>query len=134
MIPYISEKRHDPRFSVHLEVGFTIVDQRTSARITAYHPAILVNRSQGGCCLMVNDLQISGFDLQKCVESVKLYYIIVSLGGRRGDEQPFELKGFVRWIHGTGEEGKAGFVLGLELVPLSDEPPAVRGVRVVGHS
>lgn len=135
MIPHISEKRHYSRFSVHLEVGFTIVDENTSARITAYHPAILVNRSQGGCCLMVKERQVSGFDLRKCVESVKLYYILISLGGRRGDEQPFELKGFVRWIHGVGEEGKDGFIIGLELVPPSDESGGATGrARVVGHS
>lgn len=130
MLPQTSDRRHDSRFSVHLEVGFTIVDEKTSSRITGYHPAILVNRSREGCCLVVDRLEIEGVNLQKCMESVKLYYLLVSLGDRSGNSQPFELKGAVRWIRSI----KDGFIIGLELAPTEEEPVVVTSRRVIGHS
>lgn len=130
MLSQAYDRRQDSRFSVHLEVGFTIVDEKTSARITAYHPAILVNRSREGCCLIVERLEIEGFNLRKCVESVKLYYLLISLGDRSGNSQPFELKGSVRWIRSMKDE----FIIGLELAPTDEEPAVVTSKRVIGHS
>lgn len=133
-VPHIADRRHDSRFTVHLEVSFTIVDEKTSARITAYHPAILVNWGKEGCCLLMDRQEVEGFSLQKCIESVKLYYLLISLGNCSGDSRPFELKGSVRWIHGMKDSIKEGFVVGIELAPSHDESAEAGGRRVVGSA
>ncbi len=114
-----NERRGSIREQSDLETTCRVVDGLTRAPLTRSCSALVVDISEGGCCLVLPEAMVDDMPLQRLLDSPDDYRLELSFATPTAGR--WVLSSQVRWIHHRRREGGLDYKVGAKF----EEPVAL---------